>query len=288
MKLTFFSIWTLLMMPLFAQAPPASDIWIGTLTLTDSGSTVAELTKINPREGYNNQPHFLPGGDVLYTALTDEGNTDIFRYHRKDRNTSRVSTTPESEYSPTLMPGGVGLSVVRVEQDGTQRLWQLPLTKGKTAPLLPETTKVGYHTWLNERSLALFLVGEPHTLHIATLGKAETQLRAKQIGRCMALMPKGEGLSFVHKESESSWMVKQLDPTSGKIVDLVATLPGCEDYVWSAKGDLFMAKDAKLYRWRKGWDNWREAFDFSSHGIQTIKRLALSGDMRQLALVSMK
>ena len=39
----------------------------------------------------------------------------------------RVTNTPESEYSPTVTPDGAHISVIRVEADGTQRLWRFTL-----------------------------------------------------------------------------------------------------------------------------------------------------------------
>ena len=46
---------------------------------------------------------------------------------RRVGSTTRVTNTPESEYSPTVTPDGAHISVIRVEADGTQRLWRFTI-----------------------------------------------------------------------------------------------------------------------------------------------------------------
>ena len=48
---------------------------------------------------------------------------DIYRYVVASKRIEAVTQTPESEYSATVTPDGERISVIRVEGDGTQRLW---------------------------------------------------------------------------------------------------------------------------------------------------------------------
>jgi len=94
------------------------------------------------------------GRQIFFTAI-DAGNADVQRYDLFRRTLEPVATTPESEYSPTPAPLG-GLSVVRVEADGTQRLWHFP-ESGAPEPILPDVKPVGYHAWANDHTLLLFV-----------------------------------------------------------------------------------------------------------------------------------
>ncbi len=101
--------------------------------------------KITNSVGYNNQPAFLPdGSEILYTSIRDK-QADIYRYNIRSGSATQITNTPESEFSPTLMPGGKFISVVRVEADGTQRLWKFPLAGGTPSLILEKIQPVGYH-----------------------------------------------------------------------------------------------------------------------------------------------
>jgi Tol biopolymer transport system component len=111
--------------PTPAATPPASDIFIANLTTAKSEMKLDAPMKITSYAGYNNQPFFTPDGrSILYTSIRN-GQADIYRYDIRTGVTTQVTNTPESEYSPTLMPDGKHISVVRVEADGTQRLWEI-------------------------------------------------------------------------------------------------------------------------------------------------------------------
>lgn len=74
---------------------------------------------------YDNRPAFTPDGTgLLFTSTRGGGTqTDISRYDIMSGETMRVTSTPESEYSPTVTPDEAHVSVIRVEADGTPRLW---------------------------------------------------------------------------------------------------------------------------------------------------------------------
>jgi len=125
---------------------------------------------------YNNQPFFLPDGQgILYTSVRDK-QADIYRYNLRGGTTTQVTKTLESEYSPTLMPDGKSISVVRVEADGTQRLWKFPPMIGEPSLILEKIKPVGYQLWIDDHTLVLFILGKPNTLQIVDTRteKAET------------------------------------------------------------------------------------------------------------------
>ena len=212
-----------------AQPPPAApstdpEIYLATL-LSDGGKlTVGPPINISNNPGYDNQPSFTPDGqEILFAssrgagAPTGRGRgatsaippTDIYRYRMTSRQIWRVTNTPEAEFSPVMMPDGRNISVVRVEADGTQRLWQVlnnDTGNGASSVILPDIRPVGYYAWRDERSVALFVLGQngqPSTLQVADTQTGKAELIASDIGRSIQRMPSG-AISFVHRERGST------------------------------------------------------------------------------------
>ncbi len=269
------------------QAPaPSTDIY---LTQVAGGWALGQIRNLTDREGYDSQPAFLPDGSALLYASQREGQTDIYRYDLESGARRRVTSTAEAEYSPTPMADGVSFSSVRVEADGTQRLWRFPLAGGEPQLLLPAVAPVGYHAWFDADTLALFVLGEPPRLEIARLASGEARAVAENPGRSLHAVPGRPGaVSFVEKTSEEGpWPLAVYETATGSITRLGTILPGSEDYVWTAAGELLMGSGSKLSVGTVGADGiaWREIADLASAGVAGISRLALSPDGRWLAIV---
>jgi len=230
--------------------------------------------------GYNNQPYFKSGKSIYISSqLSGTQQTDIYALNLYNRTKSRVTQTPEAEYSPRLRPGSVAFNCVRVEQDGeTQRLWQFPTNQSSQGkPLFPDVKNVGYFHWLDFNRVAFFLVGEPHSLAIGDSRDNSIKTITSNIGRGMDSAPDGD-LLFVQKLSESTWYIKKLNPETGKSSIVVETLEGAEDFV-VIENSIYMAQGAKIFSCGlEGARSWNEVADLSAYGLQKITRLAYNGD----------
>lgn len=270
--------------------PPSSDIFIVDVKTERGEMRFSQPVKITTFVGYNNQPSFLPDGrSILYTSIRDK-QADIYRYDLRSGATSRVTNTPESEYSPTLMPDGRNISVVRVEGDGTQRLWKFPLAGGQPSLILEHIKPVGYHLWIDDHTLALFILGakgKPNTLQIVDVTIEKAEVVAENPGRILRRIPHQNKFSFVHKISEREWTIKEFDLRTHTSASLTATLPGVEDYAWLPSGTLLMAKDSKVF-WLlplRG-KTWEEIGDFIKAGLKGITRIAISPKGNRIAIVA--
>ncbi len=283
-------VFCLCLLPVFVLGQlPATNVYVFDMKVFNTSDTYSFT---NPRlltgdnfEGYNNQPQFI-NGELYITSQRDSLQTDIYKFNLKKRVQTRITGTIESEYSPTAMPDNKHISVVRVSADGndTQQLWKLPATGGKASLLVDSITAIGYHEWLNERIVALFIVGEPHQLILANTKTGDFRKVRSEIGRCLQKTPEGN-LSFVHKNEEEGWYIKVVNPANFTIRPVIATLPGSEDFVWTPEGTIYMANGSKLYRYKSGLDDdWYEVADFSSYGIKKITRMAIENN--QIAIVA--
>lgn len=266
--------------------PASSDIFIIDFTQQGAQMKFSQPVKITNFVGYNNQPSFLSDGQaVFYTSIRDK-QADIYRYDIRSASTTQITNTPESEYSPTLMPDGKSMSAVRVEADGTQRLWKFPLAGGTPSLILEKIKPVGYHVWIDNHTLALFVLGKPNTLQIVDTRTEKADVIAENPGRILRLIPHQQRLSFVHKMSDQEWIVKSFDLKTREIATIIKAFPAVEDYAWTPAGVLLMAKDSKLFARKKTDSPWVELADFSNAGLKRITRIAVSPKGDRIALVS--
>src|SRR5205814_8188927 len=137
---------------------------------------------------------------------------DIYRY--AGDSVARVTTTPESEYSPSITPDGAGISVVRVERDSTQRLWRFPVDGGPPAVLLEKIKPVGYYAWLDSSTVALYVLGTPDTLEIADIRTRTARVVTTDIGRSLQRVPGGNRAAFVRHENDH-WVLRMRTAVPG-------------------------------------------------------------------------
>jgi Tol biopolymer transport system component len=271
------------------QPPPNTDIYLASIEpSTDGNIRVGAPTNVSNHPGYDNQPFFVDGGgSLLLTSMRDGRQTDIYQYDIASQSLKRLTNTDTSEYSPTPAPGG-RVSVIRVESDGTQRLWAFPAGGGELSLVSKDTKPVGYHAWADDHTLVLFVLGEPATLQIADVTSGKADLFAQRPGRCIARTPEGK-ISFVQKgPAKEPWQIMELDVDARKATPISETLQGREDYAWLPDGRLLMASGSTIFIWGK--DNrvkvWQEVADLSSAGIGNITRIAVSPDGKRLAFVA--
>ncbi len=269
-----------------AGAQQATDIYVGSLSMQEGRLAVTGLINATDRDGYDNQPSFGPDGSfLLYTSGRADGQTDIFQYDFSSGQISRVTETPESEYSPTVVPSGESFSVIRVEADSTQRLWSFDMSGGNPSVVLEDVMPVGYHAWGNDRLLALFVLGSPPTLQLADVRTGRADVIAEGIGRSIHRIPGQLAISFVQKVSDDEWWIKRLDLRTQQITPLAQTLPGAEDYAWTPQGIAVVGQGSVLFHWDTSTAAWRELADLSDQGIVGITRIAISPAGDRIAIV---
>jgi dipeptidyl aminopeptidase/acylaminoacyl peptidase len=244
--------------------------------------------------GYDNQPSFRPdGGAILFTSIRGGAQTDIYRYDIASGTAERVTHTPESEYSPTVTPDGAHISVIRVEADGTQRLWQFQrfASPGATPELvLKEVKPVGYHVWTDDHTVALFVLGQPATLQIADTRTGAAEIVVRGINRSLQRIPDRGTVSFVQRMSTdaSALKIAELDPKSRQVTPLVDAVAGAKeaDLAWTPDGMLLMAEKDVLYGWRRGEAGWRRVADLAALGLHGVSRIAVSPKGDRIAFVA--
>ncbi len=273
------------------SAPPATDIYLVRLRGAAGGAISDPPVNLTHRPGYDNQPAFTPDGRaLLYTAIGDDGQADTYRIDLRTRASTRLTHTVESEYSPTPMPTGDGFSVVRVERDSAQRLWAFNAAGQAPVLLLPNIAPVGYHVWLDDHTVALFVLGSPNTLEIADTHTDTGRVIAHDIGQSLQRVPGGPRFSYLQR-ADSGWYLETADPGAADgAIRRVARMPrGAHYVVWESPTAVLTAAGTLIYRLDLSGGaaaRWTPIADFREDGLRNLSRLALSPDGNWLAVVA--
>jgi hypothetical protein len=271
-----------------AQGPPGTDIYLVSLETKGGRMSFGSPFNITDRNGYDNQPSFLPDGrSILYTS-NREGQTDIYRYYIRTRGIRQVTkTAPESEYSATAIPAGNAFAVVRVEADSTQRLWQFSMDGVEARVVLTDIKPVGYFAWGDDHTVGMFVLADsatPSTFRLADTRSGRAPIVAYNVGRSIHKVPGKHAITFTHRVPEL-W-IKELDLDTQSVRPLIALL-GNEYYAWTPDGVLLTAEGSKLFRWDPAaGGTWEEVADFGDKGIDGLTRLAVSPEGDWVALVA--
>jgi Tol biopolymer transport system component len=255
----------LVRVPWTAGAPPAA---------------ISEAINLTNSGGYDNQPSFLPDGTgLLFASDRDGQQTDIFRYDFAARTITAVMRTPEREYSPTPTPDGQTFTVVRVESDGTQRLWRFNFDGTNPRLVLEQIKPVGYHVWVDATHVALFVLGsegQPATLQLADTATGRADVIESGIGRSLTLRPSRSSVVFVSQPAGARRVVRELNPRTREIATIAnAPTADSQDCAWTSDGTLLMTSGTKIFGWPPSGNAWREVADLSGTGIGRLSRIAV-------------
>jgi hypothetical protein len=279
-----------------AQAPappPSTDIYIVPLKGGLASMKAAKPTPVSTAPGYDNQPYFSADGNrVLFAANHDGKQTDVFLFNRDTGRVTQLTNTPENENSPTYLPAGIGenggFSVVRSEMDKTQRLWRFNAAGRDAQLILTDIKPVGYHAWVDADRLALFVLGEPNSLQLASVKTGKGDVAANGIGRSLHRIPGTRLVSFVHREPSGEYWIKQIDIDSKTIDAMTKVVEGAadRDMAWMPDGKtILMSSGTKVFSWTRGSSSWTEVFDAAPHNLGAVSRIAVSPKGDAIAIV---
>lgn len=275
-------------------APPGTDIYLIQLTSRLTSMKGAKPSAISTAPGYDNQPNFSPdGASILFAANRDGKQINVFVFERASGRISQLTQTAENENSPTYVPDGVGdargFSVVRTEPDKAQRLWRFDAQGRNPQLVLTDIKPVGYHAWIDATTLALFVLGPPSTLQIASMTTGKGEVAAEGIGRSLHRIPGTRLASFVQRDASGDIWVKQIDSTTKKIDTVVKAVDGSgtdRDMAWMPDGTtILMSSGTKVFAWARGETGWTEVYDAASQGLGTVSRIAVSPKGDAVAIV---
>jgi len=267
--------------------PPATEIYLAPMSGAGSALTIGTPVDISNSPEYDNQPSFLPDGSaMLFTSRRDGRQTDIYRYDITTRQVTQLTRTVENEYSALVTPDGKTFSTVRGDK---QELWRFDLDGANPRLVYAHQGLIGYHVWIDDRRLAVFVLGasgNPATLQLVDTKAAAAEVIEPNIGQSLLIRPGHKTVSFIGRPPGAPAVVKELDPLTKKTTVITEGLAGSQFLTWLPDGRMLMASGTRIWAWRDGAAGWTEVADFASAGLAKITRLAASPDGTWLALVA--
>lgn len=269
-----------------------TDVIIADIKIKNGHLVLANHKNISARTGYDNQPNFAPDNSgVYYTAMfetgADSAQTDTLFYRFADGKTKNITNSKNtSEYSPTPYLDGERLSFIKVEEDGTQRLWSLAVDSGQQTILNQSIKPVGYHAWGNKGNLALFVLGEPMTLqYVDTANQAQGKVVAGDIGRSIRYNSSLDLFSFSQGITQQQFSTFDVDSQTAK--NHIALPSGSEYYTWLDDRHVLSAQGNRIMIWPYGDDasGWRLWVDAKHLCSTTISRMNINHDQSKIAVV---
>ncbi|MEX0691800.1 MAG: hypothetical protein WD934_06835 [Gemmatimonadales bacterium] len=278
-----------LTLPVSAQGPSASDIWLADVTPRGNAMTLTNIRRVTERPGYDNQPRFTEDGRSLYYTSYRNGQSDIWRFDISVGRHTQLTRSPESEYSATPLPDGSGrVAVVRVERDSTQRIWSFAPDGGDPELYIPNLPGVGYYAWMPGTYLVAFIVADTNRLELVDLTTMSRHVITYNTGTTFQTLPEGPALLYAARDGDLYQLIawSPAAPDQPLALGLLPSGPHfvmtpSRDWVFAADGDgiraLHTLNPEQSYQLVQG---------LAGRGFRGITRLALSPDGRQLAFVA--
>ena len=282
MKSIITSLCLLFTFQIFSQAN--TEVFLYDIESSSYKIDVKNAKNLSNNEGYDNQPSFLNDRYILF-ASTRNGQTDIAKYDTRYDSKSWLNFTEGGEYTPLKNPNKNEISAVRLDKDGTQRLYSYNGSNGESTELIADLV-VAYYTWYDEHTIVSAVIEEDNlNLFVSNLQDGTSRKYATSVGRSFHRIPNSNLVSFVSKENENQWQIKSLNPLTGATKVIANSMEGVEDICWLDSKTILSGKDSMLFKLRLHRDNnWKQVADLNTDGITKITRLAVNPESNKLLI----
>lgn len=269
-----------------AKAQTNTEVFLLDLSVEDEKISLSSPKNISNNDGYDNQPSFYNDNLVLFASTRNE-QTDIGSYAINKGRILWISDTPNgSEFSPLKVPQEKRVSAIRLDTDGTQRLYSYDIDTGQPELLLKDL-KVGYHVWFTKEIIvSSVLVENRMDLYVSNIKNHSNYKFYKNVGRSFHKIPNSKRVSFINKQASIPELMS-LDPLSGDIEKIIELPNGVQDVCWMINGTVLAGQENRIMKFAPGTDTqWQVAAEISPTILTNITRLATNSSSNKLAVVA--
>ena len=273
-----------------AAPPPAFpefDIFLFDYDAAQSEGALSNGFNATERAGYDNQPFFTASSETFLYSRDDGTQTDVWEYEIASGTHTRLTSTPESEFSPTPSPDNQTISFVF---ERSNSIWQIDRAAPDEPRWALEATgiiePVGYFARNYESGDILYWSRFGFSV---ALTNADTPayhfISGHAVPSTPHVIPGTQEISFVHRQTNEQVLIKAFDPKTKAIRPIVPIVGENANYTWAPDGALLQIEDDTLHRWRKGEQRWTPIADLSEFGVTSATRIAVSPDGKRVAIV---
>ena len=266
-----------------------TDIYLLDLSVSGGRLTLSTPKNITAKTGYDNQPFFHPSQPILYyVSMMPDKQTEVWSYHLTTGAHAQLTHTPDSEFSPTVIPGTAYLScIVQRAANGDQDLVKYELTKPGNGTVIlasQQTGKVGYQAWTTANELVTFILGTPATLRFRNLTQGKDTVLAADIGRSLHRIPRQDAFSFVQKVGDK-WLIRSYNPALNTLTDIAGSQPASTHYTtWTPDGVLLESTTDGIWSYDAVSKKWQPVLLPENLPRKPISRLAVQGNKVAIVL----
>lgn len=270
----------------FAQSGN-SEVFLYSVSRTESGLSLADGRNISNSPGYDNQPSFGYGDrSILFTSIRDDRSPDIYEYDLKAKTLERVTNSPESEYTPReKVPGQI--TFVREGEGQEMTVWKRDRKTGKEKRALKNSEPVAYYDFNAKGGALVWIRYAFMARYVDPAAGLNLYVSDNVLPSAPQQIPDSASFSFVYRRPDGSLWIKEFDPKTRAVRPIVRVNDEKIDYCWTPDQMILSGSGSKLFGFREGkGDGWSLIADLSADGLKEITRVAASGDGRSLAIVS--
>ncbi|NNC48142.1 MAG: hypothetical protein HKO13_06895 [Sphingomonas sp.] len=270
------------------EAPPQPDIFLFAYDADNEEDVLSGGRNVTDQPLYDNQPFFTAGSDTFLYVRDDGEQIDVYEYDIANATHTRITQTPENEYSPTPSPDNQTISMV-FERNGS--VWEID----RSAPDAPRwaldapgvVEPVGY--FARNYATGDVLYWSRFGFHVAFRDAegAGHFVSGHAVPSTPHLIPGTNSFSFIHRQTNEQVWIKAFDPETKAVRPLTPIVGTNANYTWAPDGSILQIEDNKLHRWREGGDSWEEISDLGAHGVEGGYRIAVSPDGERIAIVGL-
>lgn len=281
---------------------PSFDVYIAPIEKIDSGYAVQRPENITNRKLFDGAAQFAHDGSLMIYSVMEDVQIDIHRYVPETKTLTRLTHTPESEFSPRLMSDGKNFTAMRLEAPYVDRIWQYPLSENAEPEIVFHViSPIGWHTWYDDNTALLVIetfpgykdteTGMLKTFAIANRGRERVHKIQDGVGSCTAPTPYANAASFVSVTGDVP-QLKSVNLENGS-VSVVSDMPGgganpC--FAYAPNGDLLMMRGTEVWMRSKresGYADWKQTGDLAEYGISgRVILTSVSPDGKSISFVA--
>ena len=245
---------------------------------------------ITNQPGYDSQPRFSVDGKTLYythAVSTESGfQMDIYQYDLNSGDTQPYMVTAASEYSPTPLLDGQGLSVVQVDAAGDQYVVWLnnQAEPEKQIKRYSDLKQVGYFNWTQDGYLWSFVLNDKNGGDLYLQGPdLEAKKLSENVGRAFITDAAGKRLYLVDKNT-APYRIHSRTAAASTATDVMPLPMGVEDFTLDSQGRFWAGRDNTLFV-STDQQRWFIVHEFNDPKLHQITRITTNPEANRIAIV---
>jgi len=268
---------------------PDSEIHLFDLTLKGGSYRLTNGRNISNNKDYDSQPYFTPNSKtLLFTSARDGKQTDVYEYDLKNNQTTQLTHTEHSEFSPKPVGDTGNISFVSEGFNPYQSVWQLDRKTNKQSWLFNSKEPVGYYHLNDLTGDVLFWSRYGWSVQYLNIRRNQNRfVSGNAIPSTPQQIPNSNRFSFVHRQTNGQVWIKAFDPKDFSITPIAPIFDSNYEYGWAPNGDILRFDGSKLSVWPKGniGYQWKSGQDLSEILKGKLGRLAVSSNGKFIAVV---